>query len=127
MKDSYTRFIIFLLIFTAGFVLIARVDVKRLAFDDAKIEARSFLHTVCRLGEVSKASYSSFINSLPHGQGVYDVKISSPGEGKSDGVIRDGLASNGTVKFSYGEEIMIEMNCGDHSFFCRGRVNGRTE
>ena len=124
MRDGYTRLIIFLVIFTAGFVSITLTGTERLVFDEGKIEARYFLHTICRMGEVSEASFLSFYNSLPRGRECFFVRISCPNNGISDSGIREELSAGGRFVFDYGEEIMIEMDYGDHSFICRGRVNG---
>ena len=111
-------FLIFLVMFIAGFNIIARTGSERTAFDDAGIKARSFLHTVCRMGEISDASYSSFINALPKTDGVFDVRICS-GSGND---LRP--ADGEPVLLDLGEKIGIELRLGDRSFICSGRVNG---
>lgn len=118
LKDGFVMFMVFLAIFVAGFNITARTGMERAAFDDAGIKARSFLHTVCRMGEISDASYSSFINALPKTDGVFDVKIRS-GSGND---LRP--ADGEPVLLEPGEEIDVELRLGERSFVCRGRVNG---
>lgn len=132
MRDGFTRFLIFLVIFVAGFAAVAVTDSERIAFDDAGIRTRSFLHTVCRMGEVSQAGYTSFVNSLPHAGKAFGVNMSCLHMKKGDthpvyignDRIREEVMSKKSCEFNIGDEITIELTCGERSFFCRGTVNG---
>jgi len=120
MKDGFVRILIFLVIFTAAFSSIARVDTERLYFDEAKINARSFVRTMCRMGEITRTSYNVFLNSLPHGYGPFDISITA-----RDGRIDNEKLSDGEcIEFDIGDEIALELIYKDRIFKCRGRVNG---
>ena len=125
MKDGFFRFTVLLVLFTAGLVMISRTDVGRLEFDDARMTARYFLNTVCRMGEVSKASFSTFENSLPGG---YACSVSARKSGNKaavgDSQIREAVRTNDFFELCIGDEVVIEVRNRERSFICTGRVNG---
>ncbi|MCR5829943.1 MAG: hypothetical protein K6F93_06335 [Lachnospiraceae bacterium] len=120
MRDGFVRLMILMVIFVTGFSAIARVDTERLYFDEAKIDARSFMRTMCRMGEVTRASYTAFMNELPRGIGSFDVKINGPNGPIEEKKICEGIA----YEFDKGDEIILEMLYKDRVFVCRGMVNG---
>ncbi|MCR5431627.1 MAG: hypothetical protein K6E95_03620 [Lachnospiraceae bacterium] len=132
MRQSYIRSLIFLVLFVAGYFAVARTGTERLLFDDACIEARSFLMTVCRMGEVSETSLDAFVNALPHGYGAFDISLEcqrNSGDRRrsfaaDSAVIYDAVEKNGFYRFEYNDEVILKLSRNDHSFLCRGRVNG---
>ncbi|MBR5368384.1 MAG: hypothetical protein IK138_03775 [Lachnospiraceae bacterium] len=125
MKDGFLRFMVLLVIFTAGLFTISRTDVERLEFEDARMTARFFLNTVCRMGEVSKASFGVFENSLPGGYAC-SLSAKSSGEGVlfGDTLIRETVSKNELFELGIGDEVVIEIKNSERSFICTGRVNG---
>ena len=130
MREGFTRFLILIIVFVGGLNIVSVTGAERLAFDDARFETRDCLHTVCRMGEISQASLSAYLSSLPSGYGSFGIRISclrDTHEGKmyiDDKTIREEVRQNAVFELMLGDEITIEIWYKEHFFLCKGRVNG---
>ncbi len=123
---------ILLVIFIAGFYLVAVKGTERMAFDEARAETRSFLMTVSRMGEVSRTSMSAYLNSLPEGRGAFRVTIGCRKKEDEKGIrvfvdnseITGETDLKGVFEFDIGDEIIVEIRNEEHTYRCRGSVDG---